>query len=192
MFALVPNQITKFMGPTWGPPGSCRPQMGPMLAPWTLLSGKQCSAKALEKWGQMAHTIGKYGDIGNFSGVTYVILPFVNLKFVGTKAPTAKIIGDIPDFNMLNVPKTQPRHNPGGRYICYLMSSNELQSKTGAFFARAFYVLGYDWPGITSSGTKLTWKCCISFHFPEFLCNWLWVKLIIPNKCNYVSQFDNY
>ena len=32
-------QITKFMGPTWGPPGSCRPQMGPMLAPWTLLSG---------------------------------------------------------------------------------------------------------------------------------------------------------
>ena len=27
------------MGPTWGPPGSCRPQMGPMLAPWTFLSG---------------------------------------------------------------------------------------------------------------------------------------------------------
>ena len=27
------------MRPTWGPPGSCRPQMGPMLAPWTLLSG---------------------------------------------------------------------------------------------------------------------------------------------------------
>ena len=27
------------MGPTWGPPGSSRPQMGPMLAPWTLLSG---------------------------------------------------------------------------------------------------------------------------------------------------------
>ena len=35
----VPSQITKFMGPSWGPPGSCRPQMGPMLAPWTLLSG---------------------------------------------------------------------------------------------------------------------------------------------------------
>ena len=26
------------MGLTWGPPWSCRPQMGPMLAPWTLLS----------------------------------------------------------------------------------------------------------------------------------------------------------
>ena len=32
-------QIARFIGPTWGPPGSCRPQMGPMLAPWTLLSG---------------------------------------------------------------------------------------------------------------------------------------------------------
>ena len=33
------SQLAKFMGPTWGPTGSCRPQMGPMLAPWTLLSG---------------------------------------------------------------------------------------------------------------------------------------------------------
>ena len=28
------------MGPTWGPPGSCRSQMGPKLAPWSLLSGQ--------------------------------------------------------------------------------------------------------------------------------------------------------
>ena len=32
-------QIAKFMGPKWDPPGSCRSQMGPMLAQWTLLSG---------------------------------------------------------------------------------------------------------------------------------------------------------
>ena len=36
-FCKVP-QIAMFMGSTWGPPGSCRLQMGPMLAPWTLLS----------------------------------------------------------------------------------------------------------------------------------------------------------
>ena len=72
----------------------------------------QCSAKALEEWGQMTHNTEKYGDIGNFSGVIYVILPFVNPKFVETWAPTAKIIGDIPDLNVPNVPKTQPRHNP--------------------------------------------------------------------------------
>ena len=32
-------QIARFTWPTWGPPGSCRPQVAPMLAPWTLLSG---------------------------------------------------------------------------------------------------------------------------------------------------------
>ena len=59
----------------------------------------------------MTHTSENYGDVGNFSGVTYVMLPFMNLKFVGTWAPTAKITGDIPDFSVLNVPKTQPQHN---------------------------------------------------------------------------------
>ena len=39
LYGTWPSQIAKFMGPTWSPPGSCRPQMGPMLAPWTLLSG---------------------------------------------------------------------------------------------------------------------------------------------------------
>ena len=39
------TQIARFMGPTWGPPGYCRPQMGPMMAPWTLLSGY-----FLKKW----------------------------------------------------------------------------------------------------------------------------------------------
>ena len=36
---MVISQIARLMGPTWGPPGSCRPQMGPMLAQCTLLSG---------------------------------------------------------------------------------------------------------------------------------------------------------
>ena len=36
---LSTTQIARFMGPTWGPYGSCRSQMGPMLAPWTFLSG---------------------------------------------------------------------------------------------------------------------------------------------------------
>ena len=37
---IIVTQITRFMGPTWGPPWSCPPQMGPTLAPWSLLSGK--------------------------------------------------------------------------------------------------------------------------------------------------------
>ena len=35
----VSSQITKFMGAKWGPPGSCRLQMGPMVVPGTLLLG---------------------------------------------------------------------------------------------------------------------------------------------------------
>ena len=31
--------IARFVGPTWGPHGAARTQMGPMLATWTLLSG---------------------------------------------------------------------------------------------------------------------------------------------------------
>ena len=34
------TQIARFVWPTWGPPGSWRPQVGPTLAPWILLSGK--------------------------------------------------------------------------------------------------------------------------------------------------------
>ena len=30
---------TGFIGPPWGPPGSCRPQVSPMLTTWNLLSG---------------------------------------------------------------------------------------------------------------------------------------------------------
>ena len=35
--------IARFMGPTWGPSGAYRTQVGPMMAPWTLLSGVCCS-----------------------------------------------------------------------------------------------------------------------------------------------------
>ena len=38
-----PSQIARFMGPTWGPSGADRTQVGPMLAPWTLLSEMRMS-----------------------------------------------------------------------------------------------------------------------------------------------------
>ena len=33
------SQIARFIGPAWGPSGMDRTQVGPMLAPWTVLSG---------------------------------------------------------------------------------------------------------------------------------------------------------
>ena len=41
-FAYTVTLIARFMGPIWGPSGADRTQVGPMLAPWTLLSGKLC------------------------------------------------------------------------------------------------------------------------------------------------------
>ena len=35
----VNTLIARFMGPTWGPSGADRTQVGPLLAPWTLFSG---------------------------------------------------------------------------------------------------------------------------------------------------------
>ena len=39
IFTCESPQIAKLIGPTWGPPGSCRPPMSPMLAPGNLLPG---------------------------------------------------------------------------------------------------------------------------------------------------------
>ena len=35
---FLSSLVTRFMGPTWGSSGADRTQVGPMLAPWTLLS----------------------------------------------------------------------------------------------------------------------------------------------------------
>ena len=42
MYDCMYSLIATFMGPTWGPSGADRTQVGPMLAPWTLLSGILC------------------------------------------------------------------------------------------------------------------------------------------------------
>ena len=42
--------ISRFMGPTWGPSGADRTQVGPMLAPWTLLSGWSLCGKGSAHW----------------------------------------------------------------------------------------------------------------------------------------------
>ena len=41
--------ITRFMGPTWGPAGADRAQVGPKWAPWTLLSGLSFKKSVINK-----------------------------------------------------------------------------------------------------------------------------------------------
>ena len=59
----VATQIAKFMGPTWGPPGSCRPQMEPMLASWALLSGRR--NKGTSSKHKPALTLSQWSPSGN-------------------------------------------------------------------------------------------------------------------------------
>ena len=53
---------------SWGPPGSYRPQMGPMLAPWTLLStGCRCDKP---RWNQSETSEDKLDIISIFSDMS--------------------------------------------------------------------------------------------------------------------------
>ena len=61
----VTAEIATFMGTTWSQPGSCRPQISPMLAPWTMLSGRPIKCVDLAK---MADQIsrdqrGQHGEV---------------------------------------------------------------------------------------------------------------------------------
>ena len=55
------------MGPTWGPPGADRAQVGPMLAPWTSLSGiMPFPAVSSRAW-----KIERYSPIENHSKICH-------------------------------------------------------------------------------------------------------------------------
>ena len=61
---LIASHIAKFMGPTWGPPGFCQPQMGPMNLAIRDLSG-------LTHWGRVTHIcVGKIIIIGSDNGLS--------------------------------------------------------------------------------------------------------------------------
>ena len=47
---MLISLIAKFMGPTWGPSGADRTQVGPMLVPWTLLSGMIYFRSPIFRW----------------------------------------------------------------------------------------------------------------------------------------------
>ena len=46
---MIQTLITRFMGPTWGPSWADRAQVGPLLAPWTLLSGNSTNVNRIKK-----------------------------------------------------------------------------------------------------------------------------------------------
>ena len=91
--------IARCMGPTWGPPGSCWPQMGPMLAPWTLLSvlpsqwelsmwqsgWKLHSISHGENFGSWWHYWNKHKNWPIYFEIQYVIIHNSNVENVDFK-----------------------------------------------------------------------------------------------------------
>ena len=60
---MEPPLIANIKGPTWGPSGADKTQVGPMLAPWTLLSGSlqqkyRFDIKSVPHKGRFAHYSG--------------------------------------------------------------------------------------------------------------------------------------
>ena len=53
--------IARFLGPTWGPSGTDRTQVSPMLAPWTLLSKIVCIHRYIhaKQWDVITHQYKK-------------------------------------------------------------------------------------------------------------------------------------
>ena len=61
MLWLITSLIARFMGPTWGPSGADRTQVGTMLAPWTLLSGLSLESRWIQKYISTFREIIDYG-----------------------------------------------------------------------------------------------------------------------------------
>ena len=71
------TQIARFMGPTWDPPGDDSTQVGPMLAPWTLLSGYIASSLQiffLQDWKYRAVPL-QHGHFSFMSKTLIYVLP---------------------------------------------------------------------------------------------------------------------
>ena len=65
LFYRYMSHKARFMWPTWGPPRSCWPQVGPMLAPWTLLLGVLLT---FELWGDLSLPYIAPDNLKNING----------------------------------------------------------------------------------------------------------------------------
>ena len=105
------SQITKFMGPTWGPPGSCRPQMVPMLVPRTLLSGTCPQFTSSIWWMLQPQTPGRYPSTGSCGeGWNLQRNTHVMTLWHGNARPDSKVHG-------ANMGPIWILHDPGGPHV---------------------------------------------------------------------------
>ena len=98
---LSPNyseetQIARFAWPTWGPHGSCWPQVGPMLAPWTLLS-RTYHSSAARAWYKLSIVSCSQSDFRLNLVVRYCVVYLVMVCRAETK-PDCNLTTYLRDF----------------------------------------------------------------------------------------------
>ena len=77
----IATPIARFMGPTWGPPGADRTQVGPMLAPWSLLSGYTTFRPVHAGTGSCQHSTQEHAEVNTiFPGLGIRIIKITQLR----------------------------------------------------------------------------------------------------------------
>ena len=111
-------QIAKFIGPTWGPSGSCRPQMGPMWVPWILLLGScQTSSQVTgDLWsrGVLAKRYNASKQVLYNEYMYYVIIKCRRYVLVFWRALVTSLITR---FMGVNMGPMWGRQDPGGPHV---------------------------------------------------------------------------
>ena len=133
----------KFMGPTWGLPGSCRPDMGLMLAPWTLLSGMQSKLPphftAARSKAELYHTSNwpVPVDTRMFVNEKICILIKIPLHFV-PKGPIDNIPATSHYLNQCWPDSLPHIYGTRGRWVKYELLQNYVVHHTGPWFIRSY------------------------------------------------------
>ena len=84
--------ITRFMRPTWGPSGADRTQVGPVLAPWTLLSWLfLCNCIEALSWVSRSHFKDNYSSVSRLAKVNMIFHIHIQLYQATDIKNTGKI-----------------------------------------------------------------------------------------------------
>ena len=161
--------IARFMGPTWGPFGADRTQVGPMLAPWTLLSG------CLSQWLMLTW----HGD-WNYISIAHVII------IIKSEVSTFPIViiffcGCVPEMFVTSYSVTYCIYIPGKLGICfhyYCAVYDEFKYSDTVWLVDCTWLL-VQYTISLSSLCKLIWKHW-TYKMPvRYVLSSVWVRLSI-------------
>ena len=128
IFEVILFPIARFMGPIWGPSGADRTQVGPRLAPWTLLSGiaSICHKREIESHKHVEVLLNVFYCVSvilffivhNLVRYDYVLHPrYLNLRFFFLGYPVHTCVQRCNDINLQSVQSTFLPNRPMSSHV---------------------------------------------------------------------------